>query len=115
MAKLGPRLSAFERELMRHRLALVTSFCALFCAGSFAGNVSADDPKPCVGASFKVAAVKAACESGGQPAAKKLMNKAKKKAQELGDEFKCKGCHKDLKTYELTGADAVTKLERYLK
>ena len=99
---------------MRQRLALVLSFSALFSAGLLTGSASAEDPKPCVGTSFKVAQVKAACEAGGQPAAKKLMNEAKKKAKEKGEEFDCKSCHKDLKTYELTGDDAVTRLKSLL-
>lgn len=99
-------------------LSLSTFIAGGIAAGAFGLGISsahADDPKPCVGTSFKVAKVEAACKAGGQPAAKKLMNKAKKAATAAGEEFKCKGCHTSLKTFELTGPEAITNLKRYLK
>lgn len=100
---------------MLHTFSPILALSTLFAVGLITGAVQADDPKPCVSTSFQVSAVAAACKSGGQPAAKKLMKKAKKAATEAGEEFKCKTCHKDLKTFELTGPKAVTDLKRYLK
>ena len=100
---------------MRKHLVLALSVSSLFAVGLMSGAASADDPKPCVASSFEVAAVGAACKAGGQAAAKKLMKRAKKKAAELGEEFKCKGCHTDLKQYKLSSATAVADLKRYLK
>jgi len=97
------------------RTKLVLGLSSLFAFGLMIGSAQADDPKPCVAKSFKIKAVEAACKAGGQKAAKKLMNKAKKNATAAGEEFKCKGCHTDLKTFELTGPKAVEDLKRYLK
>ena len=93
---------------------VAVAFSCLFAFGISIGSAAAADPKPCVATSFAIPAVKAACESGGQAAAKKLMNKAKKAATDRGEEFKCKDCHKDLKGYELVGPDAVTRLKSLL-
>ncbi len=100
---------------MRHSFVPFAALSTVFAFGLLTGAAQAEDPKPCVAKTFKVAAVKEACESGGQKAAKKLMNKAKKAATAAGEEFKCKGCHKDLKTFELTGPKAVEDLKRFLK
>lgn len=90
----------------------------IFATGLLAGNVSAGegDPKPCVSSSFKTAQVQAACKAGGQAAAKRVMKDAAKKAKAAGvtEGMKCKNCHTSLKTYELTGADAVTNLKKWL-
>jgi len=100
---------------MHRTPALVLSVFSLFAVGLATGAAAADDPKPCVSTSFKVAAVGKACAAGGQTAAKAVMKKAKKKAVELGETFKCKGCHEDLKTYKLNSATAVADLKRYLQ
>lgn len=98
------------------RTKLVLGLSTLFAFGLIAGSAQADDdPKPCVAKTFEIKAVENACKSGGQKAAKALMNKAKKNATAAGEEFKCKGCHKDLKSFELTGPKAVEDLKRYLK
>ena len=97
------------------RTKLVLGLSTLFALGLMVGSAQADDPKPCVAKTFKIKAVENACKSGGQKAVKKLMNKAKKAATAAGEEFKCKGCHKDLKGWELTGPKAVEDLKRYLK
>ncbi|MEM6996041.1 MAG: hypothetical protein AAF721_36375 [Myxococcota bacterium] len=100
---------------MRKTLAPAAILSTLFAVGNHTRAAQADDPKPSVATSFKVPPVAAACKAGGQKAAKKLMNKAKKVAVAAGEEFKCKGCHKDLKTFELTGPKAIEDLKRYLK
>lgn len=75
-----------------------------------------DAPKPCVGSSFKISKVGAACESGGQAAAKKIMKAAVKKAKAAGvtDGMKCKDCHEDFKTYKLKGDDPVGAIKKWL-
>ena len=97
------------------RTKLVLGLSSLFAFGLMIGSAQADDPKPCVAKTFKIKAVENACNKGGQKAAKDLMKKAKKAATEAGEEFKCKGCHKDLKSFELTWPKAVEDLKRYLK
>lgn len=98
------------------RTKLVLGLSTLFAFGLVIGSAQADDDdKPCVAKTFQVKAVEDACKAGGQKAVKKLMNKAKKNATAAGEEFKCKGCHKELKTFELTGPEAVEDLKRYLK
>ncbi len=83
-------------------------------AGLGAGFAQAGDVKPCVATTFKIAKVKAACESGGQAAAKKLMKTATDKAKAAGEDMNCKTCHSDLKTYAITGADTVAKIQKWL-
>lgn len=91
---------------------------AIFATGLLAGNVSAGegDPKPCVSSSFKIAKVEAACKTGGQAAAKRLMKDATKKAKAAGvtEGMKCNDCHANLKTYELKGSDSVAKIKKWL-
>lgn len=105
---------------MTHKIALAASFSVLFAAGLFASSASAapegEAPKPCVGTSFKIAKVGAACESGGQAAVKKMMKAAVKKAKAAGvtEGMKCKDCHTSLKTYELKGDDPVGAIKKWL-
>jgi hypothetical protein len=56
--------------------------------------------KPCLQKTFKFSSVRQACERGGIPEAKALMQAAVKKAKAKGETIKCKSCHSDLKTYE---------------
>ena len=89
-------------------------FSVTVAAGIGAGFAHAGDVKPCVATSFKIAKVKNACESGGQPAAKKMMKTATDKAKAAGEDINCKTCHSDLKTYALTGDDTVAKIQKWL-
>lgn len=107
---------------MTHKIALAAAFSALFVGGLAASTATtahaADDaaPKPCVATSFKIDKVKAACESGGQSAAKKAMKAAVKKAKAAGvtEGMKCKDCHVDLKSYKLKGDDPVGAIKKWL-
>ena len=81
------------------------------CAASFAAR--ADGPKPCVATTFAVAAVEAACKSGGQPAAKTVMKQAVDKAKASGAAVNCKTCHTDLTSFALT-ANATADLKKWL-
>lgn len=86
----------------------------LLMGGLVSQTASADDPKPCVAKSFKIAKVKAACKDGGQAKAKAMMKKAVKKAKAAGESMTCKTCHSSLKTFELTGDDPVGMLKKWL-
>ncbi len=104
---------------MTRKIAIAAAFSALFAAGLTAGQANAEDPatpKPCVGTSFKIKQVGAACKSGGQAEVKKMMKAAVKKAKAAGETegMKCKDCHVDLKTYKLTGDDPVGKIKKWL-
>ena len=105
---------------MTHKIALAAAFSAIFAAGLVAPSANAADEgeadKPCVAKTFKIDKVKAACESGGQKAAKKLMQDAAKKAKAAGAEegMKCKDCHVDLKAYKLKGTDPVGEIKKWL-
>jgi hypothetical protein len=72
-----------------------------------------DASGPCTTKPFNFPAVEKACKEGGRKAAKKLMNEVKKKAKAAGKEFKCKGCHEDLKSYKLTD-NAVKDLKPFM-
>ncbi|MEN9580373.1 MAG: hypothetical protein RJA70_3382 [Pseudomonadota bacterium] len=86
----------------------------------------AGDDKKLDCSTLNVAKVKDACNSGGEPAVKKLMNAMKKQFNDTnpkdvagseGVEFECKSCHKDgllLKT-TASGANTTKVLEAYLK
>lgn len=93
---------------------IIVLMSGLLLGGLLSPAASAEDPAPCSAKSFKIAKVKAACEDGGQPAAKNLMKAAVKKAKEAGESMTCKSCHSELKTYALTGDDPVGKLEKWL-
>ncbi len=105
---------------MTHKIALAAAFSAIFAAGLLASSANAADegeaPKPCRATSFKIAKVQAACESGGQKAAKALMKAATKKAKAAGvtEGMGCKDCHDDLKTYTLSGDDPVGAIKKWL-
>lgn len=99
---------------MRKPATITATLALLFGFGLFVGQAQADDPKPCASTSFKIAAVKSACERGGQPEAKKLMKAAVKKAKDAGESMNCKTCHEDLKTYKLAGANPVAELKKWL-
>lgn len=105
---------------MTHKIALAAAFSAIFAAGLLASSANAADegeaPKPCAATSFKIDKVRAACESGGQKGAKKLMQKAVKAAKAAGvtEGMKCKDCHVDLKSYKLKGDDPVGKIKKWL-
>lgn len=96
------------------RLALSLSLPLVAAAGLFVGAAQADGPKPCAATSFKIAQVEAACKSGGQPAAKKMMKKATDKAKAAGVDMDCKTCHVDLKAFALKGSDPVGDLKKWL-
>lgn len=97
-----------------NRRILFFATASMFCAGLWTSQAQADDPKPCTAKSFKIAKVKAACEAGGQPAAKKLMKAATKKAKAAGETMTCKTCHDNLKTFSLAGDDPVGKIKKWL-
>lgn len=105
---------------MTHKIALAAAFCSIFAAGLLASSANAADegeaPKPCVAKTFKIAEVRAACESGGSSAAKKLMKEATKKAKAAGvtEGMKCKDCHTDLKSFKLKGDDPVGAIKKWL-
>jgi len=105
---------------MTHKLALAAAFSAIFAAGLAASSASAadgDEPTPCNAKTFKIAKVKAACESGGQKAVKKLMKAAVKKAKAAGvtEGMKCKDCHESLKTFDNKGGKAsVDRIKKWL-
>lgn len=80
---------------------LAVSLAAVFVAGLVVSTASADGPKPCL-RTPETAQVKAACEKGGQDAAKKMMKAMVDKSKAAGNEIKCNACHENLKTYELT-------------
>ena len=87
----------------------------LACAGFVAGTAHADEdakPKPCKATKFKFKKVEKACKEGGQPAAKKLMKAAVKKAKAAGEEINCKTCHSSLKEFDLK--DGANKIEKWL-
>jgi hypothetical protein len=101
--------------LRRPRLfALSLSLPLVAAVGLFVGAAQADDPKPCSAKSFKIAQVEAACKSGGQAAAKKMMKKATDKAKAAGTDINCKTCHVDLKAFALKGKDPVGDLKKWL-
>lgn len=60
---------------------------------------SAEDPKPCAKSSYALQQLDAACKSGGQIAAKKLMKAAVDKARAAGKEMTCKTCHSSLSDF----------------
>lgn len=105
---------------MTHRIALAAAFSLLFTAGLVGSTAMAapegDAPKPCVGTSFKISKVGAACKSGGQAAVKKMMKAAVKKAKAAGvtEGMKCKACHEDFKSYKLKGDDPVGAIKKWL-
>lgn len=86
---------------------------SLAVMGLWLGAAQADT-KPCIATSFKIAQVEAACKAGGQTAAKKMMKTATDKAKAAGEDINCKSCHKDLKTFELTGPDTVARMKKLL-
>lgn len=98
---------------MRH-FVVVTVFGGLLVGGLLSSTASAEDPKPCVAKKFKISKVEAACKDGGQAAAKKLMQKAVKKAKAEGEKMNCKTCHDNLKTYSLSGKDPVGSIKKWL-
>jgi hypothetical protein len=73
-----------------------------------------DEAKPCRATTFKIPAVKSACEAGGQKAVQKLMKAAVDKAKAAGTAMKCLDCHNDLKAYELKGSDPVGQIKPWL-
>jgi len=109
-----------KKQLMTHKIALAAAFSVVFAAGLVASSANAaeegDAPKPCVATSFKISKVGATCKSGGQPAVKKMMKAAVKKAKAAGvtEGMKCKDCHEDLKTYTLKGTDPVGAIKKWL-
>lgn len=96
------------------RLALSLALPIAAALGLFVGAAQAGDPKPCTAKSFKISQVEAACKSGGQTAAKKMMKKAVDKAKAAGTDINCKTCHVDLKAFALKGSDPVGDLEKWL-
>ncbi len=83
--------------------------------GLLAASIAAraDGPKPCTATKFAVPAVEAACKSGGQAEAKKLMKQAVDKAKATGAAVNCKSCHTDLGTFALS-PNATTDLKQWL-
>jgi hypothetical protein len=68
---------------------------------------------PCRAASFSVARVREACDSGGRAAAKRVMKDAIGKATATGQTLKCSNCHANQRDVSLN-ADAVAELKRWL-
>jgi hypothetical protein len=68
---------------------------------------------PCRAASFSVARVREACDSGGRAAAKRVMKDAIGKATATGQTLKCSNCHANQRDFTLK-ADAVAELKRWL-
>lgn len=83
----------------------------LFATGAALG-FSTTDEKPCVATKFDFPEVDAACASGGQKAASKLMKDAVKRAKAAGESMTCKSCHTDTKSWELT-ANAVADYKKW--
>jgi hypothetical protein len=59
---------------------------------------SGDDP--CTQKTFKTAQLRAACSSGGRPAAKAFMKNIVNKAKAQGENLKCSACHSSVKTFD---------------
>lgn len=93
---------------------LVVLLSGLLVGGLVSGSAAADDPKPCLATSFKIAKVEAACNSGGQDKVKTMMKAAVKKAKAAGESMTCKSCHNSLKTYDLKGDDPVGEIKKWL-
>lgn len=80
------------------KLALLTSFAAVAALTFSTMSATAGDPAPCRHTNFKTELVKAACEKGGQAAAKQAM-KAFNKEHKIKS---CNKCHSKLApTYDL--------------
>ena len=99
-------------------VAFFSVFSLVAAAGWLSGSNSAiageDEPnKPCTATKFETKEVQAACEQGGQKAAKDLMKKVVAHSKEAGKPVKCKGCHENMKTYEFT-AKALTEFKGLL-
>lgn len=92
-------------------IAIVTAITAITIG--VGGSARAEGEEACTAESFELAAVEAACNKGGRPAAKSLMKVAVKKAKAAGESMTCKSCHTNLKTYTLT-SNAVSDLEPWL-
>lgn len=99
--------------MIQRRPRLVLALVSVFCVGLAVSSASADGPKPCLKTTYAVAQVKAACDSGGQDAVKKLMKAAVDKAKAAGADTKCVSCHENLKDFALT-ANAVADLRPLL-
>jgi hypothetical protein len=69
--------------------------------------------EPCRAASFSIDRVRAACESGGRPGAKRVMKEAINKATATGKLLKCGDCHSNTRDYALK-SDAADKLQSWL-
>ena len=100
---------------MRIARVLPTAFLfgTLALAGFAAGTARADgetEPKPCNAKKFKIKKVEKACKDGGQPAVKKMMKAAVKKAKAAGEDINCKSCHNSLKEFDLkSGSEKIKK------
>lgn len=73
---------------------------------------------PCRQTSFKFAAVRSACQTGGVTKAKNLMKFWTKKAKEkTGKRYKCSACHSSTKTYanKPTGAADLNAMLKAMK
>lgn len=92
-----------------NKLALLTSIAAFAALTISTLSASAGDPSPCHHKEFKTELVKAACEKGGQPAAKQAMKTFNKQHKIKS----CNKCHSKLApTYDLKpdGLDQFKKL-----
>ena len=95
---------------MTHRAVPTVGAIAIACAAVVGWNTSAT-ASDC--SKYEFSQVKAACESGGAKAVKKLMKDTVKKAKADGKKWKCSTCHVDQKKYE-NKPGAVDKLREYL-
>lgn len=82
-------------------LVLASAMALAGAYGAVAPGVAHAEDEACTTKKFHYPAVKKACKEGGRKAAKDLMKGAVKKAKAAGKDIKCKGCHEDLKSYEL--------------
>lgn len=106
-----------EDEDMTYRTITAFVFSAIFAGGLAMGTAHADEddaPGPCKAKKFEIEAVKKACDSGGAPAAKKIMKDAVKKAKAAGEDMNCKTCHESTKEFEKHKAGSVEKLKKLL-
>ena len=82
---------------MRYALAtLALALAALIALATFAPSTALAAPKGCFRTTFQTKLIKGACKKGGQPAAKKTMQKFVKDAKKKEAGLECKGCHKAL-------------------
>ncbi len=79
-------------------VALSLGFVGVIAGAAFTSRtaLAGSDDKPCFRTKFQTDLIKQACSTGGQPLAKKTMQKFLQDAKKKEAGLECKGCHKAL-------------------